>query len=437
MKRTTLRYFAAISLLSCIACNGAHDTAAPRELARPAPTSTAAERQKLREFAPNKPPDDTPERANLMNIAYGATVISRSGEMTLESSAFTAIDGNPSTGWTAAPGASNPSAIYALPTRTRIEKAGAFVPEIRFGTVTRFHLEVSDDATNFTPLATVDVKKDGLTLLDVPPTAATYIRVTVDATHGASIPPEFQSLQIRGTPLEPRTPRSLDGCWNVNAFRAHLVQRDAADARVFGSFAEGGDVLQVDGGSDGLLYRFAWIRGPQFGFAALAVSPEDKHLSGAVWHEEVIPLFGGGSWIGERGACSDAAPRDDSAVFNRFLQRVGRFPLYALQFDAAGNLNANASAATLHQLAGFLTGNRGHRFRLVAHEFRRENPSANRAFCEVELRTLRSALLALGADADALELVAAGSDQPRQVPYYQDQREMFSVVELELPQIKK
>jgi hypothetical protein len=182
--------------------------------------------------------------------------------------------------------------------------------------------------------------------------------------------------------------------------------------------------LFFDGGSDGRLYRLNWIRGNDYGLAAITLSPDAAAMSGVQWHEEAISFFFADSWFGASGNCGSTAERDDTAL--RLLQRVGRLPLFGLRFRDDGSLDAGASAPTVQWLSHFLEHNGA---RIVAHEFRQPTPERNREFASRELDALRQQLASAGS---RVEFVAQGSDSPRQTPVTQTMRAIYSSVDLEI-----
>jgi hypothetical protein len=199
---------------------------------------------------------------------------------------------------------------------------------------------------------------------------------------------------------------------------------------VLGIMQMGREPIRFDGGFDGRIYRLNWIRGNDYGLALMTVAPDGHELNGLEWHEEAIPLFFGDSWFGQMQSCSNAIaePRDS---MDALLRRVGRFPLFALQFRNDGSLDAQAGSGMIQALVQYLRESRGIK-RLVAHEFRQSDAAANRDFAQRELDSLRRQLQSAGVDLRGVDFVTHGSDAPRQEPVTESMRALYSSVDLEI-----
>jgi hypothetical protein len=376
------------------------------------------------------PPSDEAERSSIVNIAYGSVVVSRTGEALLETSAMAAIDGDPATAWQNAAGDFPESLVVALAARTRIEKVGMRTPSKISFLPKDVVFETSIDGRTFQPLATLAAKKvSEAQWLDVRPTDAAFLRVTVPAPAEPNGGVSLSAILARGRELEPPHPGAIDGCWRVNG-RATTFATHGAHTR--GAMQYAHDVLLLDGGSNGRIHRFEWIRGPEFGYAAFAVAPDRQHLNGIQWHEEIVALFFGDAWFGDPVECGGHAVALTAAadVAHEFLKRTGRHSLYSLRFANDGTFDAAASADGLKSLVALLreTPNA----RLVAHEFRERTAEANRARAKRALDSLAKALQNAGVEPSRVTFVAAGSDDARQIPGSEAARELFSSVDLEV-----
>ena len=359
---------------------------------------------------PIVPRSDADERVNLLNFAHGATVVSRTGELSLGESALAAIDGNPATSWTMVPDDLPQSVVVALPARSRIEQIGVRSGPNAQTTAKTVVFESSLDGVGFHPLGTASQGTKGEPrLVNVPVTEASFIRATI--TEGGKFA-RIASLQARGRELEPPQAGAIDGCWTVNGRAAAFARHGD---RVTGFIETATVPILLDGDTDGRVYRFLWTRGPELGYAAISVSPDGKHLSGAQWHEEPVDLFFGTAWFGERGACTKPVPSTD-AVAQSFLAH-GRLPLYALH-----------SGETLRKVAAFVSGRD---VQLIGHEFREGTTEANRRRAAAELAWLKGELGRLGAKIDRVSFVTAGSENPRQYPASDAVRALYSTIDLE------
>jgi outer membrane protein OmpA-like peptidoglycan-associated protein len=373
--------------------------------------------------APAKPP--APQLADLLAITEGSAVASRTGESQLTNSAARAIDLDAQTVWVTPPDDAQQSAVFSLGGRARIERA-AIVAGAEKAQLRSFTLEFSDDGEHFGRAVTF--RKDaqpGLKTFEMPPVDARFVRISfldTDPRVG------FNDLHLYGRFLEEPHSGALNGCWTVNGQPATF----AANVNDVSAYVGGQDNTTLEGGSNGRFYRFAWIRGAEYGLAALSVTPDGKHLSGFVWHEEAIQsdLFYANDWFGDRAACAPAKARD--SVLETYVRRFGYFPLFGLLFATDGSLDAAESAPLLDRVVQLLSLNPQMRVRFVAHELTRGSAQENLAISKRKIETLRSALASRKVDFARAELVAAGQDHPHRDPTSTITRAMYSSVDLEI-----
>jgi len=369
------------------------------------------------------PADIINERSSLLDVARGATIVSRTGEGMLATSAMCTIDGEISTFWTPPPHDYPQSIVIALGAPSRIDRVG-------FRSLTGEHydanhvtFERSMDGATWQPLASMTSRKvDAAQWSDVAPAEAEYLRVTIPDAAFPDRDTRIQSLFAHGTELAAPKNAPIDGCWSINGNEAIFAQRGM---RATGVVAQGNHPIDVAGGTDGRLWRFNWIRGNDFGYTILTVSPDGKHLSALNWHEEAIQLFTAAAWFGERRNCLPSVTID---VPTALLHRAGRVSMFALQFDANGNLLADPSKEELQSLASIIRGVPVP-LRIVAREFR-QDAKRNKEIAEREIASLRAALA--NVDLARVEFVAAGSDSPRHVPESDAARAIYSSVEVEV-----
>jgi hypothetical protein len=370
------------------------------------------------------------EKDNLLDLGRGAVVVSRTGEAALENSALLAVDGDRSSSWIMPPGDPRQSIVIALAGLSRIEKVGlsnggATQRDRSPGTVV---FESSIDGQTFRPLARVRFDNRGdAQLAAVAPTEARFIRASIlDGLVPAPKIVEVPSLQVRGRQLEDAAPGDLSGCWTINGSPARLVQHGS---RVSGVIDEG-TPRYVEGGSDGRVVRLVWSRGPEFGDAAVTVTRDGRHLSALSWHEEIIPIFAGLSWYGEKATCGSGTALPDRLI-DGFLEKRGWFPLYAITTNARGDVDPAAAAEGLRLLEGFLSRSVSRRFRIVAHDFHGSTDGENQSQTERQIASLQAALAAAHVNTGGIEFVAAGSQHARQDVVTEIQRAMYSAFELE------
>lgn len=410
--------FAALLLLS--ACPSSHEPATKSTAPPPA--------QKRPEEMPSSS-DDSVERTSLATLANGAVLIDRTGESYLELSALNLIDGNPDSLWLAPPHDMPQSVVVELATRTRVTSIG-------FRSVAKgdFHLrdarvEAMTANGAFATIATVKLTDShDAQWFDVPPTEADRLRVTFlsGPTPGHEV--SVNSFLVHGQELAPPAPRQLTGTWKLNGHDAAFAQ--------FGNHISG--VIQynklpvyVEGGvSNNRLLRLLWIRGLEHGLGVATVSRDGKHFGMIEWHEEPIPLFYDDAWFGER--VSETPAPDTTEVFAAsYMHRAKRWPLFGLTFAPDGTLDTAASDHAL-QVLGHMIAKAPAALRLVSHELREATPAANRTRAQRALDTLHAELAKRGANLANVQFVAAGSDNPRQLPATQNMRELYSSVDLEI-----
>jgi hypothetical protein len=175
-----------------------------------------------------------------------------------------------------------------------------------------------------------------------------------------------------------------------------------------------------------------WREASMWGYAALTLSPDGRHLSGVRFHEEVDGANVGESFFGER--CTSSAPSPDlSGNAEQIFARVRRWSLFGLAFDARDALLEEPSAPELDAVAALIRKlPASQRLRIAARELRTTAPAD-----ELRKRTLkraeavRAALQKRGIDASRLDVVGAGSDSGGTEITYAIQRLLTSRVDLE------
>ncbi len=364
---------------------------------------------------------DAEEKGNLLNIALGASVISRTGELTLDQSALRAIDGDPATPWNAPPDDPQQSMVFALPGLTRVEKIGVKTSRAPVFRVKAVQFDSSTDGTSFTPLLKVNLpESDDVQLFPVtPPVDLTYLRVSVLDAPGKYA--RLASVQAQGQYVRPPVQQPIDGCWSINGFPASFSTDRGRTTGTIG----GAHPTSFEGGTDGTVYRFVWLSGPDWGFGAMDTAPDGKHLSGLRWYVEPIQFSAAESWFGERAACGGKLSHQD--VPAGIIPRLKRLPLYGLHFNADGALDEKSSAATLDLIAK----TDGGRYKLVSREFRMGSSASNLRRSQERLDALRSAMRKRGIDPKRFQWQAIGSDSPPRKIETEIQRVLYSVIELQ------
>ncbi len=352
-----------------------------------------------------EPVSDAAERLSLADIAHGGTIVSRTGEALLDTSALQTIDGHPGSFWMTPVRDLPQSITIALPTRSRIQKVGIrTIDKGGFG-ANHITFETSIDGRAFSPLASIKLAATSeAQWFDVTPAESSFIRVTIVDSAVPDHEVRLCSILVRGAEAEPAHPGDITGCWTINGEQARFARQGA---HVVGILQTGKEPMQFVGGFDGRIYRLNWTRGNDYGMTLLTISPDGQHLSAANWHEEAIPMFFDTSWFGERNKCSMSIP-DPTQVAAALLRRTERYSFYG-DSDALGLLKLFPA------------------YRFVAHEFRFPTAKENQDAAERELAPWRKQF-----EGKNIEFVAAGSDNPRQQPVTEAMRALYSTVDLEI-----
>ncbi len=340
------------------------------------------------------------------------------------------IDTSNGTGWVTPAGDPTQTVVLSLPARARVDRVGIVTSNVS-SAARDLRIDFSLDGETFTRSVPFQAKKvEGEQDVAVaPPVEAQYIRLST--LNGNSEHLLIREAVVNGTFLAQPAAAAIDGGWSINGQPATFHSDRAS---VFG-YAGGTNDITLDGGSDGRFYRFAWIQDKQYGLAALSVTPDGKHLTAIVWHEQAIDVeqFYGEDWLGDSSAprTEDRGPKSVD-VFTTYLQRFGYFPLYALRFSNDGTLDETASAPELARVAKIIAANPQLQVRFVAHELTHPSTAENLAVAQKKIATLRDALSRHGLDVSKKGFLALGDAQPRRAGTNPLIRAMYSSVDLEV-----
>lgn len=356
-------------------------------------------------------PDQIPRREvpeDVANLAHGSTVVDRTGELSLGASPFAAIDSDIYTNWVSPPQDLVQSATIALGVRTRIERVGfdyAMEP-LPPAAVRKMRFESSVDGKTFTPLVTMNSREDAARQwIPVPPTEATYIRVTMEETFGDKASSVVAEIMAAGTELAEWRRPDINGQWKLNNLRASFVEKAG---QVFGKIEMDPPML-LEGGWEGRILRFSWLRANnQWGYGLLTVTPDGKSLNGTYWHESPISPFQGPAWFGEKTGMDAMVPTD--GVLEGWLTKYGRAPLYALSFKG-DDLDGADSGPTLDRIARIVAAHPTAKFALAGYEVRETDAARASARAKKRVDTLLAALKARGVDVARIESRVVGNDK--------------------------
>jgi len=283
------------------------------------------------------------DAANLLGIQNGSVILSRTGELSLAVSVLNAVDGENGTVWSMPPGDVHQSMTIALPVRSRIDRVGLSNGNLRFKerTVQRMRFEGSDDGKAFRLLKDIEVQKlaqHQLTRID--PVDVNYVRVSILSSFASKQAADVVEIEARGRELAPPVRGSLTGVWSLNGETARFTSVNSS----FHGVIETSPPTYLEGGWDGRIIRFLWFRGNEYGLGFLSVDPQGLGLNAFRWYHAPIPPFFAGPWFGEKREKS-AGPVPPPQVVETLLKRLGRVPVYQIEFDGKNNLLADADAS--------------------------------------------------------------------------------------------
>lgn len=393
---------------------------------RPAPPPPAPAQP-----APKKREEATPlnvkderdlDADNLLNLAYGASVASRTGESNLELSALQAIDGLSNTFWSSPPGGPVQTLTFALAARSRIERLGITSTRDAVPKEVRFETSIDGKRWHEVLVLKPEVSSEPQ-LADVKPIVARYVRITTTEPrlHFAVL----RSVHAVGQELERPMERTFSGCWTINGLTMHLAQDGA---RVTGTLATI-PPTQIDGGVDGRVARLVWLRSPNRGYATLSMDSATRRLSGLIFHDELSSNYTTVAWFGEPCADAGTSTGMGEKQLKELLERAGRWSIYGLAFDDREQLLEEPSRSTLDALTGVLRAQPATQLRIVAREFRLDAPEPRTA---ARITSLKAALQKRGVDILKIEFIAAGSKWTTPPITAAIQRVMASSVDLEI-----
>lgn len=322
----------------------------------------------------HREPEPDTDADNLLNFAYGGSVVSRTGELNLESSAVHAIDGFIGSVFACSPGSPRETLVYSLLAPAAVTKVGVTPSKIEVPERVRF--ETSMDGRRWTEVATVKPEAgDTRQLWSIKETVARYIRVQpLDDKYYVRL----RGIHAIGREVEPPSTPSFGGCWTINGSAAQLTQEGA---RITGVIATDPPTY-LDGGTDNRVGMVMWMQGPMWGYAALTRTPDGQQIAGLRFHEEIDSRNVGEGWFGEKCSGAGSQPAVLPAP-QHFLERMRRYSVYGLAYDSTGRLLADLSRSALGAMKTLNPR------RIVVREFRFDTPQQNQAYAKAKADALR------------------------------------------------
>lgn len=366
--------------------------------------------------------------ANLLTMLHGATVVDRTGEFSLRTSAIDAIDGDPTTAWATPPGDLEQTLTIALSREASIRRIGIHFGggSTQAGFARSLRFEASSDGMDFAPLGTVEAEAKPLTWLTIEPSTATHLRVTVlaafeDNATVAQVPTLLADGETLSSPPVP----DLRGRWRINNFEATI----STDEKIVHGVTNETPPRVFRGAWDDRAIRFAWAQGSDYGVGVMTADSEGKALNAKMWHIKAHPPFAAPAWFGER--MGEIVPVTDAPqIMDAFFRAEGRFPLHDLVFD--GTSLVPGSGATLRMLAGLIEANPPGTFRFAAHYVSEGSEQEDLAMSKGRVEALRAELARMGVAVERAGYDAAARRDLRDLPWSEPELFLNNRVDLEL-----
>ena len=409
-----IRRIALAAIVLTIACR--------REPPPAPPAAPAPQRMPVEEVTPIATQTLDIDSDNLLNIAYGASVVSRTGELNLESSAVHAIDGMSFTAWMSPPNAPEQTLVFAFGGPSRVEQLGVTTLDAS-RSPRNVRISASSNGTAWREIKMLAPANKGTSIVDVEPFEARYLRVE-------PLEPEKQhallvSVHAIGREMRAGERMSFAGCWDVNPFFARFEQRGARVTGIIG----GERPTYFDGGIEGRVAKLMWMRGPMWGYAAATLTPDGNGISAIRFHEEPAVQSFGEALIGARMECGAETTALKTPA--DFLQRAGRWTMSGIIFDSEERIVGEPSTATLDTAAALIASMPRQRFRIIAREFRNTDPRENQRRTALRINSVREALRARRVDLSRIDFVATGSESSSIEKPSAVQRLLWSRIDLE------
>jgi hypothetical protein len=342
------------------------------------------------------------DTGNLLTVASGVVVLGRSGEFDLRHSSIQAIDGEVRSPWVAIPGNDRETLVLELPATTVFEVLGSEASAKSPNPAREIAFESSRDGVSWTPLAVVARESPGVAAVELEPREVDYLRVSTVAGFAPGTAVSVPKLVGRGRETSAPLSGSIDGRWRLN----HLDATFSSEGSRFRGTIPLDPPMTIEGGSDGRMFRFVWMRGKGHGVGVATVSRDGQRLNMLTWHQWIAPMFFASAYFGERTGDGSVEPSLDTA--SGWLAKNGAIPLYGLVFGPEGELDAPRSAAGLELAAELMKQAAGGKLRFAGHEFRQESQEANRAVAQKQLDSLRRELERRGVPLRNVTFFASG-----------------------------
>lgn len=365
------------------------------------------------------------EKNNLASILRGATIMSRTGEASLDFSALAAFDSDRGTVWSTPPVNLEQSVTIALPVRSRVEEIAVWNDSTLAARAIRtFEFSTSVDGETFSEPRRLQVPKQAAAHLFPFPVEASFIRFTPIDTYGETTVLDVPSIEVRGRELERFRPRSLAGSWRINDAPAFFEESGSRSRGVI----QLEPPMYVDGGWHERMFRFLWVRGKKEGVGFFTLDPSSRHLSGFWWFATPARVSSGLAMFGDKQS-DGGASTDTANVLKSHLERTRRIPL--LQLSLHKSVEENASI--LREIIALISANPSARFVIASRNWTGDTFEERQRLAEQQLASFRQMFAEVAPQTLAnLSFAAVGE---KEIPQDSDQplaRLLMTRLELEL-----
>lgn len=360
------------------------------------------------------------ERVDLLDLANGAVVLSKSSEYGgTQWSALALLDGTPTLGWCSAKDKALPHEVLielARPTaldtivfdQTKVEESG--YPGISVKAVEVWASNVSS-TEGFTKILQAELPKGGRQELKLPaPVPARWLKFVIRSNWGDPHYTELMELDSFGQALPGAVVQApLSGIFATNY---GLLRVEQSGSSVHGCYDHDGGVLT--GTTDGRVVSFEWREneGTQIGTAMMILSSKGDSLNG-FWYENGALA---GNWYGERArpgeqpACKVAGGGANAIATN--LSQSGRVVTYGILFDTASDKIKPESESTLNEVLGALQGQPALALEIQGHTDSQGDDAYNRDLSQRRAQSVVTYLTGKGVTAARLSAKGFGKTQP-------------------------
>lgn len=367
------------------------------------------------------------EAGNVVSLAEGAVVTSRTGELNLSSTPMHALDSQLLTAWSTPPGDPQQSCVISLAAPTLIDHAVLSNAGVGGGGAKRIRIDYSTDGLAFSGGTTVEVSRaDSGQKLPIPPATVRALRLTLLDSLSPSDTITVPTLEFRGRVTAPSAEVDPSGTWRVDDRVLHLQR---SGNRLFGQLS-GKMPLHLYGSMRGNVGRFVWTRVNQYGYGFITFDPSLKALNALLWYEKPIQLFSAPAWFGISHTPNNSfnmLPLETMVGVGLHVTR--RFSAFDVRFADAGNVADPESADTIERLARFAAENSRYNFQLVSYFFSGDQ-AADAKRTDTRLENIRALLASKQLLAPNLELVSSGGRIDTDAPTNALDRQLYDRIDL-------